>query len=158
MKYFHVILKWLAKGCSVVHRMLNTTGAGIFFWYYLLLLGIFGIRFFTHFLATEENNARALPQVGMEREREREGGQRGREGTLFLSSLHSASASPCGVYPTRWPPCALEWQAKGSSSTSSRYFLLEEFCLYGRCSSCSCSSYLLLPLLHLPASHPTSRT
>lgn len=102
--------------------------------------GIFWYTIFTHFLAAGKNNARTLPQVVIERERAKEWGRT----ALFLclcstSSLTLVLFPPSVVYLSRWSPCALEWQAKGSSSTSSRYFLLEEFCLCCLC-RCYCSS------------------
>lgn len=102
--------------------------------------GIFWYTIFTHFLAAGKNNARTLPQVVIERERAKEWGRTALFLCLcFTSSLTLVLFPPFVVYLSRWSPCALEWQAKGSSSTSSRYFLLEEFCLCCRCCY-SCSS------------------
>lgn len=86
MKYFHVIFKWLAKGCSV-RRILNTTRVGIFF-------GIFWYTIFTHFLAAGKNNARTLPQVVIERERAKEWGR-----TALLLCLCSTSSPALVLFP-----------------------------------------------------------
>lgn len=168
MKYFHVIFKWQAKGCSV-RRILNTARVRIFLVFFVV--GYFWYTIFTHFLAAGENNARTLPQVVIERERQRRGmgGESCSSASVPLPLLLLSFPPLRCLSLSRWSPCALEWQSKGSSSTSSRYFLLEEFCLCCLCFCCCCSCSfsscaqlllrpLLLPFLHLPASHPTSRT